>query len=44
MKKNVLIVGSSSSLGKKFVKKLNKKYFNVIQTSNNKNIYSSINV
>jgi NAD(P)-dependent dehydrogenase (short-subunit alcohol dehydrogenase family) len=42
MKKNVLIVGSSSSLGKEVFKKLNKKNYNVIQTSNNKNIYSSL--
>ena len=41
-KKNVLIVGSSSELGKKISKNLSDRNLNIFQTSNQKNINNSI--
>ena len=38
MKKNILIVGGSSSIGKKVTKNLSFKKFNIYTTSNNNNI------
>lgn len=41
-KKNLLIVGSSSTLGKKLFKNLSDRNLNIYQTSNQKNIKNSI--
>jgi len=41
-KKNILIVGSSSELGKKISKNLSDRNLNIFQTSNQKNISNSI--
>ena len=38
MKKNILLIGGSSNIGKKIIQNLNLKKFNIYTTSNSKKI------
>ena len=41
MKKNILIIGGSSSIGKKVIQNLSSKKFNIYTTSNINNVHIS---